>query len=546
MPDSKSAQREPQDSGQLPPAPDADHKDDPDNTMVTRPVTTDGFCIQNCRPSLLDMPMLHTITPASAPAAMAQAGPPERAGHRPVTRAMTARSTRLAGQTGRPPDSGRHNTHANPPRASRRRKRPTKVPTQARPFVCPHETCGKRFPQKYNLNLHLHTHTGERPYVCSQDGCKKRFNVKSNLATHMRSHSANPSYVCPWKNCGTKIRYKSSLKRHMFIHTGARPWRCPMDDCGKSFALSNYLHSHLQSHAGRKNYSCLWENCGKTFVHARTRTRHMHVHTGQKPCACHYPGCHMSFWFPSRLREHQRTHTGQSPCAGPRPHCDKRFAPRYRLRSHTRSKDKSYRCPLETCAWPSRAGSSLRTPRRRHRDTASSLCPARKSGRTVSRNKMPATRSQVRAGFMPGRRPARPRRISGASYKQRSRNKRPRWLARGRPRPAAAQPLTASITTGQLNGRLPTASSHSSLPAQEIASRGHAKHYRSVIAWVSGGVVYLPSRLPAGAGRPRPAVRKDSSFHRTQAVAHLNQQPVPARNKGERATGVRQSDDCNR
>ncbi|XP_031620460.1 zinc finger protein 717-like [Contarinia nasturtii] len=134
-------------------------------------------------------------------------------------------------------------------------------------FKC--ELCEYSNNQKKNLNVHMHTHTGERPYQC--DICRKGFGRAEILQKHKVTHIEQIPFHCRGcfrgfsqeterdgheKLCKRR-RYEchickkfviagiTLLKRHMRKHNGEKPFRCEI--CMMRFTQKGNLKSHLET-----------------------------------------------------------------------------------------------------------------------------------------------------------------------------------------------------------------------------------------------------------------------------------------------------------
>eukprot|EP00698_Gefionella_okellyi_P020510 TRINITY_DN6446_c0_g1_i1.p1 TRINITY_DN6446_c0_g1~~TRINITY_DN6446_c0_g1_i1.p1 ORF type:complete len:398 (+),score=35.05 TRINITY_DN6446_c0_g1_i1:45-1196(+) len=236
----------------------------------------------------------------------------------------------------------------------------------AKPFVCPHDGCGRRYVSIASLQAHLHLHeTGEKPFMCSVYGCKSGFTFRSGLAKHMRLFHADCNavpFTCQAPLCELPCDTIDQLEEHMTIshpsapNTPPPPVRCNVTSCSQDYPTFDALRAHFGDIHGlfdlsipepcddsdkprrqrTRKYVCEVEGCGKRFCRSDKLKDHMCTHTGERPHICSV--CERAFAKRCNLIDHMRIHTGQRPYSCPHPGCTALFAHPSVMRRHVERK----------------------------------------------------------------------------------------------------------------------------------------------------------------------------------------------------------------
>ncbi|KAM3959282.1 uncharacterized protein ACR2FA_006585 [Aphomia sociella] len=156
----------------------------------------------------------------------------------------------------------RHNEHKP---NSKIKKEPSSKNQKCIPAVCPE--CNKTFSNKYNMFVHMKSHSGEAvKYQC--DRCNKRYSNRGNLNNHKKQvHDGILKFVCLC--CGETFPTRLARDVHSRIHTGVKPYTCTI--CEKSFRAKNTLDRHIETHLDIRNYECQhcqkkWNACWTNFA----------------------------------------------------------------------------------------------------------------------------------------------------------------------------------------------------------------------------------------------------------------------------------------
>ncbi|KAL0604576.1 Krueppel-like factor 17 [Plecturocebus cupreus] len=85
-----------------------------------------------------------------------------------------------------------------------------------------------------------------RPYCCDYESCGKAYTKRSHLVSHQRKHTGERPYSCKWENCHWSFFRSDELRRHFRVHTRYRPYKC--DQCSREFMRSDHLRQHQKTH----------------------------------------------------------------------------------------------------------------------------------------------------------------------------------------------------------------------------------------------------------------------------------------------------------
>ncbi|XP_075983019.1 uncharacterized protein LOC142981190 isoform X2 [Anticarsia gemmatalis] len=138
------------------------------------------------------------------------------------------------------------------------------------PAVCPE--CNKTFSNKYNMFVHMKSHSDASPtFPC--DKCNKTYRNQGNLNTHKRqAHEGILNFLC--SECGEAFPTRSARDVHARLHTGLKPYTCTY--CDKSFRAKNTLDRHIEIHLNIRRHEC--EICNKKFRKKTHLTYHVSTH----------------------------------------------------------------------------------------------------------------------------------------------------------------------------------------------------------------------------------------------------------------------------
>ncbi|XP_076438944.1 uncharacterized protein LOC143277880 [Babylonia areolata] len=160
-------------------------------------------------------------------------------------------------------------------------------------FVCP--VCGKVL--KNLTTLHVHERVHKRPFSCKT--CNKGFSHYYKLKRHQHVHTGIKDFTC--EVCEKKFISSQTLKLHYTgIHLGNKPFACEV--CDQGFVTRHTLKLHMLKHSDKKPFTC--EVCGRAFKYECVLKNHRLLHFGEKPFKCDI--CDKAYVCSNYLTKHKR------------------------------------------------------------------------------------------------------------------------------------------------------------------------------------------------------------------------------------------------
>ena len=145
-------------------------------------------------------------------------------------------------------------------------------------YLCPYLclVCEKNLQGKYNMKIHVRSHTGELPFTCQY--CPRKFGSIANRNKHQKTHfEQEKPYQCSF--CSKMFVRKEHCNRHEKIHKGIKPYECV--HCKKTFSQKQEMETHVRvHHTGEKPFQCQF--CAKTFAQKTECNKHIKaIHKGE-------------------------------------------------------------------------------------------------------------------------------------------------------------------------------------------------------------------------------------------------------------------------
>uniref|UniRef100_A0A2A4JTY3 C2H2-type domain-containing protein n=1 Tax=Heliothis virescens TaxID=7102 RepID=A0A2A4JTY3_HELVI len=121
-------------------------------------------------------------------------------------------------------------------------------------FLCSWAGCGAVFSNKFKLEVHVRTHTGERLIACYH--CGQHFAMNRKLCDHLRRQNVSPNspFVC--ELCGTRCATEYLLAEHTRQHVSS--YACSLCDMSvvSPAALANHVRYRHLAGAETRMHAC--------------------------------------------------------------------------------------------------------------------------------------------------------------------------------------------------------------------------------------------------------------------------------------------------